>query len=151
MYLRLLCTTLFAISSSVFCKHYTEIATMKQYDTVCNCGKPVIIKYYAPWCQACTHMEPGYDKAAAKYKGAQFYTVNVDKAEFKPLIKKHKIEGLPTTIFHKNNKEVRRERGSMGAEEVDRISDIFLNGSKAQSLKRTPSAPAAQPKKTAKS
>lgn len=125
-------------------KYYREIQTMADYNQVCNCGEPVLVKWEAPWCAACTQMEPVYNNCAKKNLGkAKFYTINVDKKPFKHLIKKHKIEGLPTITFNKRNKEVKRERGSItNQEELDSSVDMFLNGPKSLMITRKAEQPA---------
>lgn len=110
-------------------KNYKEISSIDEYKKILNSDQPTVINYHAPWCDACTQMEPSYDKVAGKYKGkATFYCVNVTHKDFKPLVKERKIEGLPTTTFHKNKNEVRRERGSMSEAETEQITNHFING-----------------------
>jgi thiol-disulfide isomerase/thioredoxin len=109
-------------------KYYTDINTAQEYAAITQSRKPNIIKYYAPWCQACDQMEPAFNKAAEKYSDQiTFYRVNIDNKQLTYLSKKHKILGLPTTIFSKDKEEKKRERGSIIDEnELNRSIEKFI-------------------------
>lgn len=107
-------------------RHYKEIETMQEYNRICSSNKPYIVVYHAPWCGACTVMEPLYDEVAGKHKNlANFCAINVDNREFNHLIKENEIPALPTTIYSKNKKELRRERGSMTKDDIYKSVKIF--------------------------
>ena len=131
-------------------KNYKEISSIAEYKAILNSDRPTVITYHAPWCDACTQMEPSYDKVAGKYKGkASFYAVDITHNDFKPLVKERNIEGLPTTIFHKNKDEVRRERGGMGEAEVEQVTNQFINGPTGFIVKKQETEPAPKTTKVA--
>jgi thioredoxin 1 len=102
-------------------KHYKEVTTKSDYDKSIKNGKLKVIKYYAEWCGACKQMEPHFNKVAQDHKSkADFIAINVDHKELAPLFKEQKIEAVPTTIFLKNGKEVKRERGSLDEKTLEK-------------------------------
>lgn len=68
--------------------------------------KPLIIKFYAPWCPACKAMKPVFAQAAAKYKNqAHFATIDVEKKELKAALELFGIQGIPTIIYKRTGYE----------------------------------------------
>jgi len=95
-------------------KNYKELRTMADYQAIMNSPKPQILKLDTGSCGACKTMEPVFnDIAGEKSMLADFSTVNVDNEPFKSLIEKHSLESVPTTLYLRSGKEVKRDIGSM--------------------------------------
>jgi thiol-disulfide isomerase/thioredoxin len=119
-----------AISFSAIAKNYEEITSKEKYQQVLKSADPRIIAFYKKSCGACDQMDPAYDEVAGKFKNkAKFYVLDTEKnqKDFGALIKEHKIEGIPTTIFLKQT-EVHRERGCMTKQEIEYAVNHFING-----------------------
>lgn len=89
------------------CATVTEITTPEELTTLANSSECAVIKFYAPWCGACNHVESYYKDVAGTFNGTvNFYSVNVDIAGLAQQaetvgITKQKIELLPTFVFFK--------------------------------------------------
>jgi thioredoxin len=80
--------------------------------------KPVLVKFWAPWCRACKKMSPEYNKAAQTMKGkVVFAKVNVDTQ--KQLSQIYQIRGIPALILFEKNKMVNKHVGSLKQEQIE--------------------------------
>lgn len=67
----------------------------------------VIVDYHAEaWCGPCKKMGPIFKSVAQKFDTVKFYKVNIDKYDVSD------IQGVPTFVFYKNGKEIRRFSGT---------------------------------------
>jgi thioredoxin 1 len=71
---------------------------------------PVLVDFWAPWCGPCRAMGPDIEALAATVQGAKVVKVNVE--ECPDLAIDYKISGLPSLLFFKDGREVRRHLGS---------------------------------------
>jgi thioredoxin 1 len=68
---------------------------------------PVIVDFWAPWCQPCKSLEPTIEKLAADYEGkVKVGKVNCDENTDVP--GSQSIRAIPTVLFFKDGKEVER-------------------------------------------
>jgi thioredoxin len=62
---------------------------------------PVVIDFWAPWCQPCRVVHPILERMAAKYDGSvRILRMNVDDEKQTPA--EYAIRGIPTLLFFKN-------------------------------------------------
>lgn len=68
---------------------------------IINSGKPVLVDFYAEWCEPCKQIPPILKEVKSELKGnVKIIKVNVDQ---NPLIAtKYKIRSIPTVIIFKN-------------------------------------------------
>jgi thiol-disulfide isomerase/thioredoxin len=119
-----------ADTASPKAKNYEEITSRARYDEIIKSTEPRVIAFYKTTCGACDQMDPHLNEVAGKYKNkAKCYVIDLEKDAkgFGPLIKEHKLEGIPTTLFLKTA-EVRRERGAMQKDELEHAFNMFING-----------------------
>lgn len=101
-------------------KHYTEVKTMAQYDTIMHSVKPQIVKFYTNSCGACKVMEPIFNNVANKENAfADFSAINVEDDAFKDLIGKHSLVAVPTTLYIKSGSVIKTDKGSMNEADFD--------------------------------
>jgi thiol-disulfide isomerase/thioredoxin len=80
-----------------------------------------IVDFWSPGCPHCVAFKPIFEDVAAGSDGKILMaTLNVD--ENMPTAGTWKIEGLPTTVFFKDGKEIHRVSGSM--EKADFLGEI---------------------------
>ncbi|CAE6464494.1 unnamed protein product [Rhizoctonia solani] len=100
------------VSCRVYREQYMD-ATPKIFDDVVLKGgnKPVIVDFYADWCQPCRMLSPAlenYTKDKGTTDGKEFDLMTVDVDKHHELAAKYQVRvtSLPTVIAFKNGKKV---------------------------------------------
>lgn len=91
--------------------------SLKDFNTLLNTNKLVLIDFHTVWCAPCRKMAPIVDKIETDYKDkAVIMRIDVDKS--KEVGKANNIEGVPVFILYKNGKEVWKHNGIIAEEEI---------------------------------
>ena|SRR3989344_8851224 len=69
-------------------------------------NKPVIVDYWAPWCEPCKMIAPAFEAASKQITQATFAKVNVD--ENNRLASDQGIMNIPCIVIYKNGEEIDR-------------------------------------------
>lgn len=68
---------------------------------------PIVIDFYAEWCNACKFMAPVLDRLSDKYKDqVRFIKVDIDQA--KQTSSAYKINGVPSIVFIDKNRKIKK-------------------------------------------
>jgi thioredoxin 1 len=88
-----------------------------------NSNKSAVLKFYADWCSTCKSYEPVFNKISAEYKDkVDFYSIDVDKSEYKNLIKQLKISRIPETVFvNQDRTSVVKKLGAIRRKKLEAI------------------------------
>ena len=78
--------------------------------TVLGSGVPVLVDFYADWCQPCKMLAPMVDEIAAEHVGAML-VAKVDSDQAPELVQRLGIRGVPTLILFKGGEERARSVG----------------------------------------
>jgi thioredoxin 1 len=96
-----------------------------------------VIKYYSPYCGPCNFMKPKYVEISKKYyPKVQFYELDTSDKKLHPVVNEQNIQAVPTIVFMKDDKEVKRERGTLSKDELDVLVDELINGSRSKIITR---------------
>ncbi|KAG7697779.1 hypothetical protein KL930_000166 [Ogataea haglerorum] len=79
----------------------------KQATSVSNL---VVIDFFATWCGPCKMIAPMLEKFSAEYSSFDFYKVDVD--ELPEIASQYDVTSMPTILFLKDGKEVKRIIGA---------------------------------------
>jgi len=92
---------------------------------VLKSDQPVLVDFWAEWCQPCRQLTPAVEAVAQKYDGkAKFLKLNVDDS---PLTgQRYGIKGIPTMIIFKNGAEAERVVGTTSKDNIARMIDRAL-------------------------
>lgn len=100
----------------------TDKATLDKY---IKGDKPVIVKFSATWCPPCKAIAPMYKKQSSEFKGkVAFLAVDINDAL--ELAQKHAVNGVPTFLYFKDGKVIKRNVGGSPAYiSTDTVNEIF--------------------------
>jgi len=85
--------------------------TLADFDTkVAASQVPVVLDFWAPWCQPCKMLAPVLDALAEDYGNAiQIFKVNVD--DEKDARERFSVGGIPTLLIMRDGQEIARHIG----------------------------------------
>ena len=73
---------------------------------------PVLVDFWAPWCNPCKMVAPTLDKLAIENEG-KILIAKVNTDENPEWMMKYGIQGIPTMLFVSNGKIVHRQVGAL--------------------------------------
>ena len=86
-------------------------------EEVLNSPLPVLVDFYADWCNPCKMMAPTVAKLAEAYEGkVKVGKINVD--EQAALAAKYKVMSIPTLIVFQKGEVYRKSVGVISEEEI---------------------------------
>ena len=71
--------------------------------------KPVVVDFFADWCGPCKILGPMFEELSGEIDYVKFAKLNVEEAN--ELAGRFMVSNIPTTIFIKDGKEVKRMVG----------------------------------------
>ena len=73
---------------------------------------PVLVDFWAPWCQPCLMLAPILDKLSEELDGRlKIYKVNIETDNNRDLASRYSIQSIPSMKLFKNGKIVREFMG----------------------------------------
>ncbi len=86
---------------------------------------PVVIDFWAPWCQPCKLVHPILEKMAEKYgTEIKFLRMNVDEEKTKPA--EYAVRSIPTLLFFKEGTIKNQMIGVQTEDNIDRAIQNLL-------------------------
>ena len=80
---------------------------------------PLLVDFWAPWCGPCKMMAPQYEQAAALLE-PRVRVAKVDTEAEQMLGARYNIRSIPTLALFRGGREVARQPGAMGAQDIVR-------------------------------
>jgi thioredoxin 2 len=80
---------------------------------------PVLVDFWAPWCQPCLMMAPQFESAARELEPG-FRLVKIDTEAHPDLGARFNIRSIPTLAVFQHGREIARQSGAMGAADIVR-------------------------------
>ena len=101
------------------------IADYRSVDWVMRNPRPVVVDFYADWCQPCKRLEPVLRQVAQHYNGeVDFYRINVD--ENSDIADVFQIRSIPFLLICPMQGEPKSVIGLYPQQEYIRVIDIAL-------------------------
>lgn len=91
-------------------KNNFEKEVLKSYYTT-------IVDFWAPWCGPCKMFGPIFEAVSKKYNNIKFCKLNVDD-DIEEISKEYGVMSIPTVIFFKDGKEIKRNIGFLDEESL---------------------------------
>lgn len=87
--------------------------------------QPVLVDFWAAWCQPCRMLAPTVAQVAQQYEGkAKVVKLDVDNSS--EVAQRYGIKGIPTLIVFKGGSEAERVVGATSKENIARMIDRAL-------------------------
>ncbi len=86
---------------------------------VSRSGIPLVVDFWAAWCGPCKMMAPAYEKAAARLE-PHVRLAKVNTEEEQALAAQFGIASIPTLVIFRGGREVARQPGAMGTQDIER-------------------------------
>ncbi len=97
---------------------------MQDFDAVINADKPVLVDFYADWCDPCKWLVPILDEVKKNIHGkGSILKINIEEHEL--LKNLYEIRSVPTLIIFKNGKIEWRMNGFKTAPELTKIIEEY--------------------------
>lgn len=87
---------------------------------------PVIVDFWAPWCNPCKMIAPTLDKLAQEQEG-KLTVAKVNTDEHSEWMQKFGIQGIPTLLFVSGGKVVHRQVGALPERMLRDVVTQFLD------------------------
>jgi thioredoxin 1 len=92
---------------------------------ILSSDKPVLVDFWAPWCNPCKMLSQVIEELAAEYENrVKVGKVNTD--ENMSLSSKFQISSIPCLILFKNGEPLHRTVGCMSKNDIKKIIDSVL-------------------------
>ena len=80
---------------------------------------PVLVDFWAPWCQPCLMMAPHFEAAAAQLE-PEFRLAKIDTEAQPALGARFAIRSIPTLALFRGGREIARHSGALGSGDIVR-------------------------------
>ena len=99
---------------------------MESFNDVIMNEKPVLVDFFATWCQPCKMMHPVLEQVKATL-GDRIRIIKVDVDKHQQIAAAYQIQSVPTLMLVQNGEMLYRQSGAMSRNEVFALLDPFMN------------------------
>ncbi len=96
-------------------KNYVKLNAENFETEVLESSEPVLVDFWADWCQPCHAVAPAIEALASEFEGSA-KVGKLDVEEIPALAERFSIHSIPSLLFFKDGKEVDRVTGVVSKE-----------------------------------
>jgi thioredoxin 1 len=93
---------------------------MNKFNDIINDNRPVLVDFYADWCQPCKMVSPILSEVK-KSMGEKVRIVKIDVDKNPTIASKYNIRGVPTLMLFKNGQLRFNQAGVIPAEQIKNL------------------------------
>ena len=94
-------------------------------EEVLQSNMPILVDYWAPWCEPCKMIAPILDSLSAEYAGKlKISKLNIDDNQKTP--QKYGVRGIPTLMIFKNGNVEATKVGALSKSQLTAFIDSNL-------------------------
>jgi len=94
-------------------------------EEVLQSSMPILVDYWAPWCEPCKMIAPILDSLSAEYAGKlKISKLNIDDNQKTP--QKYGVRGIPTLMIFKNGNVEATKVGALSKSQLTAFIDSIL-------------------------
>jgi len=93
---------------------------------VLNASTPVLVDFWAPWCNPCKMIAPTLEKLAKEQEG-KLIVAKVNTDENPEWMMKFGVQGIPTLLFVSGGKVVHRQVGALPERMLREVVTQFMD------------------------
>ena len=98
---------------------------METFNDVIMSDKPILVDFFATWCQPCKMMHPVLEEVKARL-GAKIRIIKVDVDKHQDVAAGYRIQSVPTLMLFQNGEMLYRQSGAMSRNELLALLDPFI-------------------------
>ncbi|MFA0440254.1 thioredoxin TrxC [Vibrio sp. 10N.286.49.C2] len=99
--------------------------TADNFDTILNSTQPVVVDFWASWCNPCVGFSPVFEQTAAEKKGVARF-VKIDTEAQQQLAARYQIRSIPCIMVFKNGERVDQLNGALPKSQFEQWLNPFL-------------------------
>ena len=97
---------------------------MERFDVLITSNVPVLIDFFAEWCEPCKAMKPILEELKGM-KGDAIRVAKIDVDKHLELANQYKIQSIPTLMLFKNGEVLWKHTGVMHARELKEVIEKY--------------------------
>lgn len=99
---------------------------MESFNEIINGGQPVLVDFFATWCQPCKMMHPILEQVKATL-GERIRIIKVDVDKHGTVANQYRIQSVPTLILFRKGETLWRTSGVVPKADLIAAIESFLN------------------------
>lgn len=93
---------------------------MNNFNDIINSEKPVLVDFFATWCDPCQMLLPALNKVKESLKD-RITIIKIDMDTNQEIMQKYQVRGVPTLMLFQEGKQLWRQSGVLSKEEIIKI------------------------------